>query len=164
MASGAVGSGAQPDEDVGDGHGGLVADGELVEAGRHRAELLAAVHQPLHLVALAVAGPVKGGRAATAGAPPDPVSLLVLPLGNGVGDAPGPQRRPVGPAGIGLIPGQMGQALAGPPTAAGSGHPHPIDQPDQLAGVGVLPRGQPGGQVAATTVTDGVELGGQPAA
>jgi hypothetical protein len=47
IAAGAVGSGAQPDEDVGDGNRGLVADGELVEAGRHRPELLAPVHQPL---------------------------------------------------------------------------------------------------------------------
>jgi hypothetical protein len=42
-----VGSGAQPDEDVSHTDRGLVADGELVKAGGHRAELLAAVHQPL---------------------------------------------------------------------------------------------------------------------
>src|SRR5215212_1712758 len=47
IPSWSVGSGAQPDEDVGHGNGGLVADGELVVAGRDRAELLAAVHQPL---------------------------------------------------------------------------------------------------------------------
>jgi hypothetical protein len=50
----------------------------------------------------------------------------------------------------------------GPAAAARPGHPHRIDQPDQLAGVGVLPWGQAGGQVPAATVADGVELGGQP--
>jgi hypothetical protein len=85
IALGLVGSGAQPDEDVGDGHRGLVADGELVVAGRHRAELLAPVHQPLHLVALAVALAVEGRWPATAGAPPGSVGLLIGGLGDGVG-------------------------------------------------------------------------------
>jgi hypothetical protein len=50
---------------------------------------------------------------------------------------------------------------AGPAAAAGPSHPHLVHQRDQLAGVGVLARGQPGGQVAALAVTDRVELGGQ---
>jgi hypothetical protein len=49
---------------------------------------------------------------------------------------------------------------ARPPTAARAGHPHGVHQPDQLGGVGVLARGQPGGQVAAPAVADGVQLGG----
>jgi hypothetical protein len=53
-------------------------------------------------------------------------------------------------------------ARAGPATATGPGHPHLVHQPDQLAGIGVLPRRQPSDQVAAPAVTDGVELGGQP--
>jgi hypothetical protein len=55
-------------------------------------------------------------------------------------------------------------ALAGPPTATGPGHPHLVQQRDEVAGVGGLPWGQPGGQVAAAAITDGVQLGGQPAA
>jgi hypothetical protein len=53
-------------------------------------------------------------------------------------------------------------SLAGSAAAARPGHPHRIDQPDQLAGVGILPRSQPGRQVPTATVADGVELGGQP--
>jgi hypothetical protein len=49
----------------------------------------------------------------------------------------------------------------GPATAAGPGHPHLVDQPDQLAGVGVLPGGEPGGQIPAPAVADAVHLGGQ---
>jgi Transposase len=60
IAAGPVGSGPPPDKDVRDGDRGLVTVGDLVEAGGHRAELLAPVHQPLHLVALAVALAVKG--------------------------------------------------------------------------------------------------------
>ena len=56
----------------------------------------------------------------------------------------------------------MGHPGTGPPTTAGPRHPHGIDQPDQLVGIGVLARGQAGGQVAATAVADGVQLGAQP--
>jgi hypothetical protein len=162
MAAGLVGSGAQPDEDVSHTDRGLVADGELVKAGRHRAELLAAVHQPLHLIPVAVADPVKGGRAATPGTTTCPVGLLILTLGDGVRDPAGTQRRPVGPAGIGLVAGQMLGAHPGPATATRPRHPHGIHQPDQLGGVSVLPRRESGGQATATPVADRVELGGQP--
>jgi hypothetical protein len=54
------------------------------------------------------------------------------------------------------------RSRARPPTTAGPSHPHLVHQPDQLGGVSVLPRGQPGGQVAATPIADRVELGGQP--
>jgi hypothetical protein len=164
IASGPVGSGAQPDKDVRDTHRGLVADGELVEAGRHRAELLAPVHQPLHPIAQLVPVPVEGRRPATPSPLARPVGLLVIPLGDRVPDVAGPQRRPVGPAAVGLVPGQVHHPRAGPAPATGTGHPHGVDQPDQLAGVGVLARGQPGGQVAAPPIADGVQLGGQPAA
>jgi hypothetical protein len=164
IASGAVGSGAQPDEDVSDGDRGRIPAGELVVAGRHRAELLAAVHQPLHLIPVAVAGPVKGRRSATPATPPGPVGLLVSALGDGVRDSTGPQRGPVGPAGVGLVAGQLRHPRAGPPTATGPRHPHLVHQPDQLGGVGVLAGGQLGRQVAATAIADGVQLGGQPTA
>jgi hypothetical protein len=72
----------------------------------------------------------------------------------------GAQGLPVGAAAVGLVAGQVRHARAGPPTRAG--HPHLVHQPDQLAGISVLARGQPAGQVAATAVADGVELGGQP--
>jgi hypothetical protein len=163
IASGSVRSGPQPDEDVSHTDRGLVADGQLVEAGRHRPELLAPVHQPLDLVALAVALAVKAGRAATTSPPPGPVGLLVIPLGNGVADPASPQGLPVGPAAVGLVPGQVGHPGTRPPPPTWAGHPHGIDQPDQLGGVGVLARGQAGGQVAAPAVANGVQLGGQPA-
>jgi hypothetical protein len=116
-----------------------------------------------HLVPGAVADPVKGRRAATAGTPTGPVGLLVVALGDGMADAAGPQRQPVSTAGVGLVPGQVGHAGAGQAPPTGPGHPHLVNQPDQLAGVGILPRRQPGGQVATATVADGVQLGGQPA-
>ena len=120
------------------------------------------MHQPLHLVPGAIADPVKGRWPAAPGTPPGPVSLLVIALGDGVGDAAGPQRGPVGLAAVSLVTGQVGYPGAGPATATRAGHPHGVHQPNQLAGVGVLARGQPGGQVPATAVADGVELGGQP--
>jgi hypothetical protein len=81
-----------------------------------------------------------------------------------VPDAAGPQRRPVGPAAVGLVAGQVGHPGTRPPTATRAGHPHRIHQPDQLAGVGVLTWCEAGGQIPALAVADGVELGGQPAA
>src|SRR4030095_11688301 len=72
-----------------------------------------------HLIALAVAGPVKGRRAATTRPLAGAVGLLVLPLRDGVGDVAGAQRRPVGPAGIGLVPSQMVGSHPGPATTAG---------------------------------------------
>jgi len=90
-----------------------------------------------HLVALPVAPAVKGRRPATPWAPPGPVGLLILALG-------------------------MVWRMR-PPTTAGPRHPYLIHQPDQLGGISVLARGQPGGQVAAAAVADGVHLGGQPA-
>jgi putative methionine-R-sulfoxide reductase with GAF domain len=162
IASRLVGSGAQPDEDVRDSNGGLVAGGELVKAGRDRPELLAAVHQPLHLIPVAGAGPVKGRRPTAPGTTTGPVGRLIITLRDRVADAAGPQRRPVGAAAVGLIAGQVIRSRARPPTTAGPSHPHLVHQPDQLGGVSVLPRGQPGGQVAATPIADRVELGGQP--
>jgi hypothetical protein len=114
------------------------------------------------LVALAVALAVNRRRAATPGTPPGPVGLLIVPFGDGVADAAGPQGGPVGPAGRGLVSGQVIGSLAGSAAAAGPHHTDLVDQPNQLAGVGVLARGQAGGQVAATAIADGVELGGQP--
>jgi hypothetical protein len=112
------------------------------------------------LVALPVADPVKGRRAATPSTPTGPVGLLVLALRNGVADAAGPQGGPVGPAGIGLVPDQMIRSHPRPAPAAGPGHPHLVHEGDQLAGVGVLPRREPSRQVAATSITDRVHLGG----
>jgi site-specific DNA recombinase len=117
-----------------------------------------------HLIALPVAGPVKGWRSATSGTATGPVGLLVVALRDRVPDVAGPQGGPVGPAGVGLVPGQMIGTLAGPTVATRAGHPHGVHQPDQLAGVGGLARGQLGHQVATATVADRVELGGQPAA
>jgi site-specific DNA recombinase len=116
-----------------------------------------------HLVAGSVAGPVEGRRAATARSLAGPVGLLVVTLRDGVGDPAGPQRRPVGAAAVGLVAGQVRHPCAGPATSTGSGHPHGVHQPDQLEGVGVLAGGQPGGQVAAPPIAEGVQLGGQPA-
>jgi hypothetical protein len=163
MVTGLVRSGAQPDEDVSHGDRGRIPVGELVVAGRHRPELLAAVHQPLHLIPGAITNPVKGRRPPAPGTPPGPVGLLVPGLGDGMGDAAGPQRRPVPPAGIGLVTGQVRHPGAGPPTTIRTGYPHGVHQPDELEGVGVLARGEAGGQVPAAAVADGVELGGQPA-
>jgi site-specific DNA recombinase len=115
------------------------------------------------LVALAVALAVKGRRAATPSPLAGPVGLLVIPLGDGVGDPAGAQRRPVGPAAVGLVAGQMGHPGTRPAPPTRPRHPHGIHQPHQLAGVSVPARGQPGGQVATATVADRVELGAQPA-
>jgi hypothetical protein len=69
----------------------------------------------------------------------------------------------VAAAAVGLVPGQVIWSPARPAAATRAGHPHLIHQPNQLGGVGILARGQPGGQVAAAAVADGVHLGGQPA-
>jgi hypothetical protein len=116
------------------------------------------------VVALAVALAVEGWRAATTRPLAGAVGLLVIPLRDGVGDVASAQGGPVRAAGIRLVPGQVVGSLAGSAAAARPGHPHRIDQPDQLAGVGILPRRQPGGQVPAPPVAEGVQLGGQPAA
>jgi len=126
--------------------------------------MLAPVHQPLHLIAVAVANPIKGRRPATTGTTTGPVGPLVVTLRDRVPDMASTQRGPVGPAGIGLVPGQMIWSHPGPATAAGPGHPHLVEQSDQLAGVGVLPGGEPGGQIPAPAVADAVHLGGQPTA
>jgi hypothetical protein len=119
MVSWLVGPGAEPDEDVGHTDRGLVADGQLVEAGRHRPELLAAVHQPLHLVALAVALAVEGRWPPTTGTPTGSVGLLVVALGMVWGSG-GRAGGAVGPAGVGLVAGQVIGTRAGPtpPTRA----------------------------------------------
>jgi site-specific DNA recombinase len=118
----------------------------------------------LDLVTVLVAVPGKDWRPATTPATASAVGLLVVTLGNGVRDTAGTQRRPVSPAGVGLVPGQVPQPLARPATATGPGDPDLIDQGDQLAGVSVLPGREPGRQVPAAPVTHGVDLGGQPAA
>jgi hypothetical protein len=163
IAAGSVGSGAQPDEDVGHRDGGLVADRQLVEASRHRPELLAPVHQPLDLVALAVALAIKPRWSATTATTASPVGLLIIPLRDGVADAAGPQGRPIGPTAVGLVAGEMGHPGTGPAPTTRAGHPHGVHQPDQLGGVGILPRREPGHQVPAATIAEGMELGGQPA-
>jgi hypothetical protein len=122
----------------------------------------AAVHQPLDLITLPVPDPIKPRRPATTSTPCGhgwPSDRRAQGSCAGCGGA---QRGPVGAAGIGFVGGQMVRSPAGPPPPTRAGHPHLVHQPDQLAGVGVLPRGQPRGQVAATPVADGVELGGQP--
>jgi hypothetical protein len=53
-------------------------------------------------------------------------------------------------------------ARAGPTPPTRAGYPYLVHQPDQLGSVGVLSRRESGGQVTATPVADGVELGGQP--
>jgi site-specific DNA recombinase len=114
-----------------------------------------------HLIALPIASPIKGRRAAATGPLAGPVGLLVIALRDRVPDVAATQGGPIRPAGVGLVTGQMPHPGAGPPTATRAGHPHRVHQPHQLAGVGILPRGQPGGQVAAPAVADRVELGGQ---
>jgi hypothetical protein len=76
--------------------------------------------------------------------------------------AAGAQRHPVGPTGIGLVAGQVRHLGARPAPPTGPGYPYLVDQPDQVAGVSILTRAQPGHQVAATAVADRVQLGGQP--
>jgi hypothetical protein len=49
----------------------------------------------------------------------------------------------VHPARIGLVPGQVIRSLVGSAAPIRPGHPQRIDQPNQLAGVSVLPRSQP---------------------
>jgi hypothetical protein len=109
-------------------------------------------------------GSVEGRRPAAPGAPPGPVGLLVITLRDGVRDPASPQRRPVGAAAIGLVPGQMRHAGTGPASTTRASNPHPVHQPDQLAGIGVLAWGKASGQVATATVADRMELGGQPTA
>jgi hypothetical protein len=93
-----------------------------------------------NLVALAIPVAVEGRRAATTRPATNPVGLLIVTLRDGVADAAGPQRRPVGPAGIGLVAGQVGHPGPRPAPAARPDHPHRVHQPDQLGGVGVLAR------------------------
>jgi site-specific DNA recombinase len=115
-----------------------------------------------HLVALAVALAVEGWWPPTTGTPTGSVGLLVVALGDGVGDPADAQGGAVGAAGVGLVAGQVIGRRAGPTPPTRAGDPHLVHQSDQLGGVGVLPRGQAGGQVATPAVADGMELGGQP--
>jgi hypothetical protein len=115
-----------------------------------------------HLIPVAVTVPIKGRRPSATGPLAGTVGLLVITLRNRVPDVAGAQRRPVGATAVGLVAGQLRHPGARPAASTRAGHPHGVHQPDQLDGVGVLARGQPGGQVAAATITDGVELGRQP--
>jgi hypothetical protein len=54
-------------------------------------------------------------------------------------------------------------ARAGPTTPTRAGYPYLVQEPDQLGGVGILAGRQPRRQVPATSIADGVQLGGQPA-
>jgi site-specific DNA recombinase len=116
-----------------------------------------------HLVALPIPLAIKGRRPPTTSTPPGPVGPLILPLRDGVADAAGPQRDPIGPTAVGLVAGQMGHPGTRPAPPTRAGHPHLIHQPDQLEGVSILPGREQGHQVPAATVADGMELGGQPA-
>jgi hypothetical protein len=115
-----------------------------------------------HLIPVAVADSVKGWRPAATSSLAGPVGLLVVALGDGVGDVALAQRRPVGAAAVGLVPGQVIGTHSGPTAATRPGHPHGVHQPHQLAGVGVLAWDEAGGQIPAAAVADGMQLGGQP--
>src|SRR3712207_7548694 len=67
----------QPDVDVGDLHGGVVSDGELVVAGGEAAVLFVPVDAALDSVPLAVLGGVECRRATARRAPLSPVGLPV---------------------------------------------------------------------------------------
>jgi hypothetical protein len=79
-------AGAQPNEDVSHTDRGRIPAGKLVIAGGHRTELLAAVHQPLDLIALLVASPIERRRPPTSSTLAGPVGLLVIALRDGVRD------------------------------------------------------------------------------
>src|SRR5512132_2682606 len=79
-----------------------------------------------HLVALPIPLAIKGRRPPTTSTPPGPVGLLILPLRDGVADAAGPQRDPVGPTAVGLVAGQMGHPGTRPAPPTRAGHPHLI--------------------------------------
>jgi hypothetical protein len=78
----------------------LVADGELVEAGRHAAVLLEQVDAALYGVALLVDLRVEGGWPAALGAELSPVGGLVVLDGDRALD---PALAQVGPVGLGAL-------------------------------------------------------------
>jgi hypothetical protein len=84
----------------------------------------------LHPVTLPIADPIKGWRPATTATTAHPIGLLIVTLRDRVPDVACAQRRPVGAAAVGLVAGQVVGSRAGPPTTAGSGHPHLVHQGD----------------------------------
>src|SRR5215218_3606043 len=108
------GSSLQPDQQRGDHDHGPVVDRPLLEAGRHRAELLEPVEAPLHHIATPVVLPVKGQRPTR---PPGTTGALVRPLRDGVGNAAAAQQPPAGRVAVRLVADQMIGPLARPAAA-----------------------------------------------
>src|SRR5215218_432418 len=153
------GSSLQPDQQRGDHDHGPVVDRPLLEAGRHRAELLEPVEAPLHHIATPVVLPVKGQRPTR---PPGTTGALVRPLRDGVGNAAAAQQPPAGRVAVRLVADQMIGPLARPAPAAGTGHRDRVQNRLELGRVVPLTRGEHHAKRPAAAVAAQVELGGQP--
>lgn len=92
--------------------GCFVGFGGLLVAGCDAAPLFEAVETPFHHIAPLVDLFVEGRGSAAVAAASEPVADLVGPLGDGVGDAPAPQRGLYLPGGC--TPCRPGHVRAGP--------------------------------------------------
>jgi Glyoxalase-like domain len=94
---------AQPLAHGGNLHGGEVADGELVVAGRHGPMLLETADPAFDRVPLLVIAGVEGGWTPTEAASPLAPGDLVTPLRDSTGDAASTQVEAVGPGTVRLV-------------------------------------------------------------
>src|SRR5204863_9080971 len=116
-----------------------------------------------HGVALAVAGCVEGGRAASALAAGAAVVFLVFFDRDDRLDAAAAQVGTVGRGRVGLVTHRGAGPGAGPPGAP-AGDLDLIEQRDELGAVAVLAGGEDPGDRPAAPVSRQVDLGGQAAA
>jgi hypothetical protein len=143
---------------------GLVMAGQLVVTGGQPAPVLAAVEAAFHLVASAVGGAVEVRWPAAGAAAPLPVGDLVVGFRDDSDDVPRTQQLAVGPRRVRLSPvseSGCSRGLPIPPGRATATWSSSIPSCRVSAG---LARRDAGCQGPATSIAEGVDLGGQTAA
>ena len=151
---------SQPCTDHGDVHGGLVADGELVEASGHRPMPLEPVDAAVDGMPGFVVLTVKGRRPTTGAAAGGAVTGLVGRFGDGAFDAASPQVRAVGPGGVRLVAADPVRPSAWTAWTT-PGHPDRLQQPDELWAVTPLTGGDDDRQWPLPLLTHQMDFGGQ---
>src|SRR4051812_32357030 len=149
---------SQPDVDVGDLDGRLVADGELVVASGEAAVLFVPVDAALDGVPLSIGGRVER-RGTAAGRSSFAAGGLLVGLDrDGCRDAAPSQVAPVAAAGVGLVGQHPVRAAAWTPWATPARYPDAAEHGGELWAVGGLAGGHHRGQGLAPLLDRQVHL------